>query len=273
MFDCELVGKIGSMALIRGHEHDIDFNVFSRIGSELVPGVIWVSSGAVEIGRLDYLRRNGGKEIRDCILENACYASQGQSIVMENYRRFVNPAYSVRQVLVEHQHFNNPGKRDFIRKLLLCCMEQHAVPIINYNDSVSNEETRKMELTDLQKNQEKVVECIDNDETASEIATLMRARYLLILTSSEGLLADPADGSSLIGEVNGKNADELLEAITHLKKHCAGASRKGANGMTAKLDYITGPVKNGTTVIIGSSNYRIKDLIEGKVNRTIFRVR
>ena len=28
MFDCELVGKIGSMALIRRDEYDIDYNVF-----------------------------------------------------------------------------------------------------------------------------------------------------------------------------------------------------------------------------------------------------
>ena len=37
MFDCELVGKIGSMALIRRDEYDIDYNVFSRVGAELVP--------------------------------------------------------------------------------------------------------------------------------------------------------------------------------------------------------------------------------------------
>jgi glutamate 5-kinase len=49
-YDIELVGKIGSMALIRELEHDLDYNVFSRIGSELHPGMIWVSSGAVEIG-------------------------------------------------------------------------------------------------------------------------------------------------------------------------------------------------------------------------------
>ena len=95
MFDCELVGKIGSMALIRRDEYDIDYNVFSRVGAELVPGFIWVSSGAVEIGRLDYIRRNSGKEIAEEI--NACYAAQGQSIFMENYRKFINPAYSSHQ--------------------------------------------------------------------------------------------------------------------------------------------------------------------------------
>lgn len=33
-FDFEIVGKIGSMALVRKAESDIDYNVFSRIGAE-----------------------------------------------------------------------------------------------------------------------------------------------------------------------------------------------------------------------------------------------
>lgn len=274
MFDCELVGKIGSMALIRRDEYDIDYNVFSRVGAELVPGFIWISSGAVEIGRIDFMRRNGGKEIDNSAQEevNACYAAQGQGILMENYRRFINPLYSVRQVLVEHQHFNEPEKCKFIKRLLLDCVKQNAIPIINYNDSVSNEETRKMELFNLRQQQEKVVECIDNDETASEIAALVKSKFLLILTSSIGLLKDPQEESSLIKEVVGKNIYELLDSVDELKKCCSGASRKGANGMKAKLEYISEPLKNGTTVIIGHSKYRIKDLISGNVERTIFRV-
>ena len=44
-FDMELVGKIGSMALIRETENDMDYNVFSRLGAQLQPGMVWVSSG------------------------------------------------------------------------------------------------------------------------------------------------------------------------------------------------------------------------------------
>lgn len=275
MFDCELVGKIGSMALIRREEYEIDYNVFSRIGAELVPGHIWISSGAVEIGRLDYMKRNRGKVIENTRnhVTNASYAAQGQSIVMENYRKFINPEYSVRQVLVEHHHFNDEDKRNFIKELLVDCVMQNAIPIINYNDSVSNDETRKMELLDLRQKQEKVVECIDNDETASEIATLVKPKYLVILTSSVGLLEDPQNEKTLINEVTGKDIYELIDNINGLKKCCFGASRVGANGMEAKLSYISEPIKNGTTVIIGHSKYKLKDLITGNVERTIFRVR
>ena len=58
-YDFDLVGKIGSMALIRREDADIDYNIFSRLGRELKPGMIWVTSGAAEIGRLDYIKRTG----------------------------------------------------------------------------------------------------------------------------------------------------------------------------------------------------------------------
>lgn len=60
-----------------------------------------------------------------------------------------------------------------------------------------------MELFNLRQHREKVVECIDNDEIASEIAVLVKAKYLVILTSSIGLLEDQQDDNSLIKEVPG----------------------------------------------------------------------
>lgn len=274
-FDCELVGKVGSMALIRKDEYDIDYNVFSRLGKELFPGCIWVSSGAGEIGRIDYMKRNNSKEIEnDCDEDiKSYYASQGQAILMENYRRFISQNYSVRQILVEHYHFNDPEKREFIRKLLLQSVKQSSIPIINYNDSVSSEEIRKLELYNLKLSQDKVVECIDNDETASQISLLVKSKYLVILTSEVGVLKNAKDPSTLISKVEGKNIYELIEHIREVQEYCSGTSRKGANGMRAKLEYLIEPVKQGTTVIIGHSKYRLSDLINGNVERTIFCVR
>ena len=37
-FDIELVGKVGSMALIDKQNNDIDYNVINRISKELRPG-------------------------------------------------------------------------------------------------------------------------------------------------------------------------------------------------------------------------------------------
>ena len=182
-FDVELVGKIGSMALIDKQDNMIDYTRVARLSRELKPGYIWISSGATEIGRLDYMMR-AGKELPDNEDAKTDYAAQGQAILMQTYRQFVDSKYSVRQILVEHHHFNDEVKREHIRKLLLRCVEQNAIPIINYNDAVSEAENRRMEIAALSRSLLKVHECIDNDETSSLVACLVRAETLLIFTLS-----------------------------------------------------------------------------------------
>jgi glutamate 5-kinase len=268
--DFDLVGKIGSMALIRKEDNDIDYNIFSRVGSELKPGMIWVSSGATEIGRLDYIKRTS-KEINGNIDEvKTDYASQGQAILMENYRRFIHPSYSVRQVLVEHQHFNEPEKRAHIKNLLLRAKEQNAIPIVNYNDPVSFTENRKMELMELKsKTDGPVVECIDNDETAAVITSLVSAKTLVILSSVDGIYMDPQDPGTLIREIKGRSQQDLQNQIEKYQAFCVGASRQGANGAQAKLEFVKKPAMEGTTVIIGHARYRLSDLVEGRVPCTV----
>lgn len=272
-FDIDLVGKIGSMALIRREDSDIDYNIFSRLGRELRPGMIWVSSGATEIGRLDYIRRQQGEPMGDIEEIKADYASQGQAILIENYRRFIPQKYGVRQVLVEHQHFNDPEKREFLRRLFIRAAQQNAVPIVNYNDSVSFEENRKMELNRFMQTSEHVVECIDNDETAAVISTLVKARLLLILTSVEGIYRNPEDPSTLVREIGGKDVDEVLQNISELEQSCVGSSRPGANGARAKLMYVSEPVKQGTKVIIGHARHKISALLSGNAPCTVIGVR
>lgn len=272
-FDYELVGKIGSMALISRADNDIDYNIFARLGRELRPGMIWVSSGAVEIGRLDYLRRQGRELLGDPEEVKADYAAQGQAILMAEYRRYIRPEYSVRQLLVEHTHFNDAERSAHICSFLLRCAAQNAVPIVNYNDSVSVEEVRKMELAHARAHGAHAFECVDNDETAAVICSLVHARYLVLLTSVDGIYRDPADPETLVPAVEGGTAAEVLEGVAELQKSCVGASRAGANGARAKLDFIRQPILEGTTVIIANAGNRLSDVLSGACRRTIFRVR
>lgn len=263
-FDIELVGKVGSMALINKDHNDIDYNIIARISRQLKPGIIWITSGATEIGRLDYIKRTG-KELdnNDSNLDKADYAAQGQSILMANYRQFMDSRYSLRQILVEHYHFNDETKRQHLAQMLLRCPSQGAVPIINYNDPVSDEEVRKMEIKTLRNIRSKVVECVDNDETASQIALLVKPEYLVILTGTNGIYTDKTNSNTLVKEISGKDVYELVENIEHYQNYCDGASRVGASGARAKLEYIKEPVKNGTTVFIANSKYPLNDIIAG----------
>lgn len=267
-YSFDLVGKIGSMALIRKEDNDIDYNIFSRIGNELRPGMIWVTSGATEIGRLDYIKRTGVELSGDIDQDKADYAAQGQAILMQTYRQFVPPEYGIRQLLVEHPHFNDEEKREHIRKLLIRAAKQKTIPIINYNDPVSDEENRKMELAVRRNAGEIVHECVDNDETATVVADLVHAKNLLLLTSTEGIYQDPIDPSTLVREVLAKDSESLTQAVRKLQESCVGASRKGANGAKAKLEFALGSALKGTMVIIGHAKYSIKDIMEGKVPST-----
>ncbi len=262
----ELVVKIGSMALIRREDNDIDYNLFSRLSGELRPGMAVVSSGATEIGRLDYMKRSGGELTGDSEDNKTDYAAQGQAILMATWRQFIHPDYQVRQVLVEHNHFNDPQKREHLRRMLLRCAGQAAIPIINYNDAVSDEENRKLELQRLHTDHpdDTVVECVDNDETAAVVSELIRAKTMVLLTSADGIYRDPKDPSTLVRNVCAPDPETLTAMISELQSHCVGASRAGANGAGAKLAFALRSALQGVNVIIGSAKkYRLSELLDG----------
>lgn len=272
-FDIEMVGKIGSIALINKEYSDINYNIIARLSRELKPGYIWVTSGAMEVGRLDYIKRNGREINGDEAETKADYSAQGQSILMQCYRQYMDSNYSLRQILVEHQHFNDEVKKEHLKNMLLRCPSQNAIPIINYNDAICYEENRKMEISALKNNRKNVVECVDNDETASQIACLVKSKLLLILTSVDGILDDLNSADSLVKEIGGSTIDEVLKNIEFHQNNCKGASRRGAGGARAKLEFIKEPVKNGTKVIIANSKYNMCDILEGKAPCTTIGVR
>ncbi|MDE7348290.1 MAG: uridylate kinase [Clostridia bacterium] len=263
-FDVELVGKVGSMALVNKAWGDIDYNAIARISRELKAGYIWVSSGATEIGRIDYIRRNGREIDGDYGEVKVDYAAQGQTILMNNYRQYIDPRYSVRQILVEHRHFNDPAKKENLKRLLLRCPAQGAIPIINYNDPLSSEEIDKVELQELAKHRKDVVHCMDNDETASQIACLVKCKTLLIYTSTLGIYSNPSDEKTLIRNITGKDSYELIDAVCDAQSKCIGSSRVGANGAVAKLEYIKEPLKNGSEVYIANPRYSISEVLGGQ---------
>ena len=130
-----------------------------------------------------------------------------------------------------------------------------------------------MELAHARAHGAHAFECVDNDETAAVICSLVHARYLVLLTSVDGIYRDPANPETLVPAVEGGTAAEVLEGIADLQKSCIGASRAGANGARAKLDFIRQPILEGTTVIIANAGNRLSDVLSGACRRTIFRVR
>ena len=138
---------------------------------------------------------------------------------------------------------------------------------------LKEKENVKMEISALTKENFKPVHCLDNDETASQIACLLKPHTLLILTSVDGIYSDHKDKNTLVKEISGKDIYELIENISHFQTLCDGASRKGAGGAKAKLEYIKEPAKNGTRIIIANSKYPIKKILENSVPCTLIQVK
>ncbi len=268
----DAVVKIGSMAMIREKVNEIDYNIISGLARELRPGYILISSGATEIGRIDYIHRNGFALRGNMEEIKTDYSSQGQAILMSLYRQFVNPKYSVRQVLVEHAHFNDPEKAAHLREFFFRSANQNAIPIVNYNDPISDEETRRMEISTLRETNSSVFECVDNDETAAVVARLVGAKKLVLLTSTDGIYKDVNDPSSLIEEISADSLEALLAKIDEATEYCKGVSRIGANGARAKLEYAKTALQNGTTVIIAHAKNSLSDILAGRVRCTVLHV-
>ena len=130
-----------------------------------------------------------------------------------------------------------------------------------------------MELSARREKGGEVHECIDNDETAAVIAGLVKAKTLVIMTSTEGIYRESGNPDTLVREVYGSDPEEVERKIRELQKSCVGASRAGSNGARAKLEYALGCVRGGTTVIIGHARHRLSDLTEGRVPCTRIGVR
>ena len=78
--------------------------------------MLLVSSGATEIGRLDYIMRNGHEASGDLEDVKTDYSAQGQAILMTNYRRFISPEYSAKAAARRAQPLQRQRKaRSYIK--------------------------------------------------------------------------------------------------------------------------------------------------------------
>lgn len=120
-----------------------------------------------------------------------------------------------------------------------------------------------MEIAALREERTGIVECVDNDETAAVVASLVGARRLVILTSTNGIYRDVHDPSTLIPEISGGSVQEMETKIDEAMSFCQGASRVGANGAKAKLLYAKQAIENGTEVRIANAKYPLDAILSG----------
>ena len=241
-----VVLKFGTGILASKGGCSLDAVQFRRLCREIaelvalgIPCVV-VSSAAVAAG-VDALKLP--KRPTDLAGKQAC-AAVGQPALMGAYTRHLAPhGLMPAQLLLTHQDIFDAGRRRnasvTLSKLLA---SPGVIPIINENDSVAVEELRFG----------------DNDRLSAEVAKLLQARLLILLTSADGLLAKSSKKNS--GTVRIPTVSDIQEAFRHVTPE---KGEHSTGGMSAKLQAVETAVSAGVETVIAHG--RKKGQIAGAV--------
>ncbi len=201
--------------------------------------VVLVSSGSIAEG----ITRLGLKSRPGNISELQATAAVGQMGLVQAYEAcFQAHGLHSAQILLTHADLSNRRRYLNARSTLRALLRYGTVPVVNENDSVSNEEIRFG----------------DNDTLGAMVANLIEADLLIILTDQEGLFdANPATNAEakLIDHADA-NDPKLAEYAGPSGGHI------GSGGMQTKVSAAKLAARSGTHTVI----------VSGKVENVITRL-
>ena len=243
-----LVIKLGTGVLSTPGGKSLDQAQFTRLSAEIAElqnegyACIMVSSAAIAAGvRVLKLK----KRPDDLPGKQAC-AAAGQPELMRLYTAsFKKHDLNVAQLLLTHGDIDSLMHRENARNTLDRLIEHGVIPIINENDSVAVEELRFG----------------DNDRLSSEVATLIQADRLVILTSTDGLMDHEGERVPRVRSI--------AEAFRFVRPD---KGEESTGGMKTKLEAVRKAISAGITchIIDGRIPDRMQDALAGKDVGTAF---
>jgi glutamate 5-kinase len=206
--------------------------------------VVIVSSGAIAAG----LKKLGISRRPSELSELQAAAAVGQMDLIRSFEKeFSKVSMICAQVLLTHDDLSDRKRYLNARSTLNNLLEKNVIPIINENDTVSNEE----------------IKFGDNDNLAALTANLLEADYLILLTDQDGLYSDDPrknSNATLLSQisVNDKILDEVAKSTT---------SSVGRGGMYTKILAARRASLSGTHTIIANGKNRkvISNLLNDSV--------
>lgn len=212
--------------------------------------VCLVTSGAIGVG----VGKLGLSERPKDTAGKQAAATVGQCELMFIYDKlFSEYGHKIGQLLITKKDIEDPERHKNLVNTFEKLFQYGAIPIINENDAVAVEE----------------IVFGDNDTLSAEVAVVVGADKLIILTETDGLYnANPQ-----------KDPDaklvSVVEEITDDIRSCAGdaVSSQGTGGMITKIHAAEIAVSHGidTYVMAGNIPAHIYDLLEGKSIGTHFK--
>ena len=171
-----IVVKIGS-SLVSSREAGVEPERIDRLAEDLAAlrsagrEVLVVSSGAIVSG----IKKLSLKEYPKSLPVKQAAAAVGQSRLMWAYEKsFERLGIQVAQILLTHQDLADRRRFLNARHTLTALIEFQVIPIVNENDTVAVDEIRVG----------------DNDTLAAEVAHLVDADLLVILSDIDGLFTE-----------------------------------------------------------------------------------
>ena len=213
----------------------------SNLGTEF----IIVSSGAVGLG----MGKLGLEERpKDLALLRAC-ASIGQCLLMNAWSKSLEKeGLTASQVLLTREDFESIKRTQKVQETLSVLAQNKIIPIVNENDSVSDEE----------------IKFGDNDVLSALLASIGKANFLIILSTAKGLMTHPSSGT-LIPFVA-----EVTPSIESMAK--GTSSETAVGGMVTKIEAAKIATASGCAVFIGSGENpsHLEGIIKGEIIKGTF---
>jgi glutamate 5-kinase len=234
-----LVIKLGT-AVITNRDGNINTEVVKKVADQVARlskeyNVIIVSSGAVGSGRR-FL-----KNYKGTLPERKAAAAVGNPLLIQLYHQYLSRhGITVAQALCERVHFSNRPQFLQLKETFATFWQNNIIPVVNENDLVSNVE----------------IKFSDNDELATLIAIGFDAPWLILCTSTGGLLDD---NNQVIGRIE-KVDPSVLKYVR------ADKSGPGLGGMISKLTFTRLATSLGINVAICGLTGAdpLTDALEGK---------
>jgi len=212
--------------------------------AELVHGgrrVVLVSSGAIACGQ----HVLGVTERPRLVPALQAASAVGQGRLFAHYERlFADHELTAAQVLLTSDDFSRRTSYVNARNTLRRLLSWSVVPVVNENDTTATDEIRFG----------------DNDVLAAQVAIMLGAGTLVLLTDQDGLYTgDPRrdPGARLVARVGHPRELAALEV--------GGASQRGAGGMRGKVAaaLMAGAAGVGTVIANGSRPGVLRDIAAG----------
>ena len=254
-----IVVKVGT-STITNENGNVDIRALDHLcraiaGAEnLGYDLVLVSSGAIAVGAGKMRLPQKPSEIR---MKQAA-AAVGQTELMHLYDKlFGEYNRMVGQILLDNADFSNSQRSENLKNTFEALLENHVIPIVNENDSVSHTEIES---------EKKLFS--DNDMLSALVAIFCNASKLIIFSDIDGLY----DGNPSV-DADAKLISRVEKITDELKSVASGSgSNRGTGGMITKLEAAELATSHGIDVLItnGKNPEKLYDIIENKKVGTLF---